>query len=209
MKRVKFDRAACDTLSDCVKEIESSTAAEVVVVVRARSGDYVYADLLFGAAISLLGLLFLLFSPYTFHQVWVAIDVVLLFALGSAISNRTSGIRRLLTSNKLRAGNVRTAAAAMFYEAGVANTNAELGFLVYLSLFERRLEVISDRGILKAFPPAAWNEALFDLHQAGRDPDVATFLQALKTLGDSLSKYLPATADNPDELPNLPHFEFK
>jgi putative membrane protein len=97
----------------------------------------------------------------------------------------------------------------MFYEAGVANTNSELGLLVYLSLFERQLEVISDRGVLKGLPPAEWNEALFELHQAGRVPDVQTFVQALKTLGDSLAKHLPAASDNPDELPNLLHFEVK
>ena len=209
MNRVKFDQSACDSLRDCVKEIENNTAAEVVVVLRARSGNYVHADFLFGAVLSFLGLLFLLFSPYTFHQVWVAIDVLLLFILGSALSNRTEGIRRLLTTRKLRANNVRTSAAAMFYEAGVANTSAELGVLVFLSLFERRLEVISDRGVLKAVPSAVWNEAVFELHEAGRDPDVQTFLEAIKTFGTSLAKHLPATEDNPDELPNLPHFEFK
>ena len=29
----------------------------------------------------------------------------------------------------------------MFYEAGIANTEAEMGMLIYLSLLERRLEI--------------------------------------------------------------------
>jgi putative membrane protein len=97
----------------------------------------------------------------------------------------------------------------MFYEAGIANTEKELGVLVYLSLFERRLELIADRGVLKAVPAEDWNERLFELHQAGRQPDIETFLTALRSLGSLLSQHLPATDENPDELPNQPRFELK
>ena len=37
-------------------------------VVRARSGSYRQADYLFGALVAFAGLLFLLFSPFDFHQ---------------------------------------------------------------------------------------------------------------------------------------------
>lgn len=209
MTHAKFDQAACDTLAECVQELETATNAELVIVVRARSNKYRHADYLFGAILAFAGLLFLLFSPYTFHQIWVAIDVVLLFVLGSFISSRTSLVRRLLTTEKFRAEAVRSGAAAMFYEAGIANTDTELGCLVYLSLLERRLELIADRGVLKAVPSIPWNESLFALHQAGKKPDVQTFLSALRKLGSLLQQHLPATGDNPDELPNKPRFELK
>jgi putative membrane protein len=209
MKRAKFDQTACDTLGDCVKEIEKGTDAEVVIVVRARSGQYARADYLFGAIIAFLGLLFLLFSPVTFSQVWVVIDVVLLFILGSLLSSRSNTIRRLLTTPKSRKDGVRTGAAAMFYEAGIANTDAEMGVLVYLSLLERRLELIADRGVLKAVPSLQWNERLFELHQAGQNPEPQTFLAAIRNLGSLLAEHVPATGENPDELPNAPRFELK
>ncbi len=209
MIRPKFDQAACDTIGGCVHEIEKSTDAELVIVVRARSGRYTNADYLFGALLAFTGLLFLLFSPYEFHQVWVAIEVPLLFLLGSFLSSRTNFIRRLLTSSKTRASNVRTGAAAMFYEAGIANTDREMGVLIYLSLFERKLELIADRGVLKAVPSLEWNEMQFELHQVGTMPDVESFTVALRRFGAMLSQHLPATGENPDELPNLPRFELK
>ena len=49
MSRAKFDQSSCDSIFQCVKEIESGTDAEVVIVVRARSGSYRHADYLFGA----------------------------------------------------------------------------------------------------------------------------------------------------------------
>ena len=79
MKRAKFDEAAQLALTDCVQKIETTTDAELVLTVRARSGSYRHADFLFGALLAFAGLLFLIFSPFDFHAYWVAIDVALLF----------------------------------------------------------------------------------------------------------------------------------
>jgi putative membrane protein len=97
----------------------------------------------------------------------------------------------------------------MFYEAGVANTGAEMGLLIYLSLLERRLEIIADRGILSATPPLKWNGCVFALHQAGRESRLENLNGALRELGALLKEYLPATGENPNELPDAPRFDLK
>jgi putative membrane protein len=209
MNRAKFDDAAREALTNCVKKIETTTDAELVLVVRARSGSYRHADYLFGALLAFAGLLFLLFSPFDFHQYWVAIDVLLLFLLGTFVASRSNTLRRLLTSEKSRDEAVRTSAAAMFYEAGIANTNAEMGLLIYLSILEQRLELIADRGVLKGVNALEWNQILFDLHQAGRRPEPQTLSAGLENLGALLARHLPATGENPNELPDMPRFELK
>lgn len=209
MIRPRFDQAACDNLADCVRDIEKETNAELVIVVRARSGSYRYVDYLCGAILAYAGLLFLLFSPWTFRPYWVAIDVLILFALGFFISSRSNAIRRLFTTREQRARAVRLSAAAMFYEAGIANTKAEMGVLIYLSLMERRLELLADRGVLEGAPPLAWNECVFDLQQVGRRPHPETFLKAFRAFGSMLAKHIPATGENPNELGDLPRFELK
>lgn len=209
MKRAKFDDAARVALTGCVKEIEAKTDAELVLIVRARSGSYRHADYLFGALLAFAGLLFLLFSPFDFHQYWVAIDVALLFALGVLLASRSNTLRRLLSNKESRSRAVRTAAAAMFYEAGIANTEAELGVLIYLSVLERRVELIADRGVLKAVNALEWNQTLFEVHQAGKKPEPQTLLAAVESLGALLGRCLPATGENPNELPDLPRFELK
>jgi putative membrane protein len=209
MSRAQFDQTACDALAQCVRDIEKETDAEIVIVVRARSGSYRQADYLFGSILSFAGLLFVLFSPFNFHQYWVPVDVAFLFAGGIYLSSRLDSIRRFLTTKKFRALAVRTGAAAMFYEAGIANTNAEMGVLVYLSLLERRLELIADRGVLKAVPALEWNHSLFDLRQAGRRPELQALLKALRELGALLAKHLPATGENANELPDIPRFDLK
>ena len=209
MSRKKFDSAASETLAKAVREIERNTDAEIVIVVRGRSGTYRHADYLCGAAVAVVGLIFVLFSPFEFHTYWVPIDVIGLFIAGAFVCSRTDFVRRLLTTRKFRAQTVRTGAAAMFYEAGIANTSAENGLLIYLSILERRLEVIADRGILKAVPALKWNNAVFELKQVGRNPESATLVKALDELGALLAQYLPATGENPNELPDGPRIELK
>jgi putative membrane protein len=209
MSQPRFDQSACDQLAQAVREIETQTDAEIVIAVQGRSGHYRHADYLWGAILSFATLLFLLFSPFEFNHYWVAIDVALMFAIGTYISSRSNTLRRMLTTGEFRAEAVRQGAAAMFYEAGIANTEAEMGVLIYLSLLERRLELIADRGVLKAVPPLEWNERVYELHRAGRVPQLQTLIKCLRDLGKILAEHLPPTGENPNELPDMPRFDLK
>src|SRR5437660_8137616 len=209
MKRAKFDQTSSDALARAVRDIEKDTDAEIVIVVRGRSGTYRHADYLCGAIVALAGLIFVLFSPFEFHTYWVPFDVVVLFIAAAFVSSRTDAIRRALTSKDFRAKAARTGAAAMFYEAGIANTSAENGLLIYLSLLERRLEVIADRGILKAVPALKWNNSVFELKRIGRKPEPENLIKGVRDLGCLLAEHLPASGENPNELPDGPRIEMK
>jgi putative membrane protein len=209
MKGPKFDQAAGEAIGTAVRDIEKNTDAEIVVVVRGRSGTYRQADYLFGAIVSLAGLIFVLLSPFNFHTYLVPFDVAALFVAGAFISSRGDWIRRLLTSKKFQAKVARAGAAASFYEAGIANTSAENGLLIYLSLLERQLEVIADRGILKAVPPLKWNNSVFRLKEVGNAASPDNLIKAMHELGAVLAEHLPATGENPNELADGAQIELK
>jgi putative membrane protein len=209
MSRDKFDKSAGDKIAGAIREIEKQTNAEMVVVVRGRSGNYLHADYLFGAIVALIGLVFVLFSPIEFHTYWIPLDVIVLFIAGAWVSSRGNWLRRTFTTKKFRASAARIGASAMFYEAGIANTSAENGMLIYLSLLERRLEVIADRGILKAVPPLLWNQCVFELHQVGKDATPQEFIEGLRMTGKLLAEHLPATGENPNELADGARIELK
>src|SRR4029077_21055027 len=117
-------------LAQAVRDIEKNTDAEIVIVVRGRSGAYRQADYLCGAIVALIGLVFVLFSPIEFHTYWIPFDVIALFIAGAWISSRGDWIQRRFTTRKFRANAARLVASAMFYDAGIANTIAENGMLV-------------------------------------------------------------------------------
>ena len=209
MSRAKFDTAAGDALADAIRDIEKNTNAEIVVVVRGRSGTYRHADYLFGAIVALVCLAFVLFSPFEFHTYWIPFDVTALFVAGAVVCSRGDWLRRFFTTKTFQAKAARAGAAAMFYEAGIANTSAENGVLVYLSLLERQMEVIADRGILKCVPPLKWNHAVFELKQSAKDPEPTKLVQGLHSLGKLLAEHMPATGENPNELADGPRIELK
>ena len=209
MASPKFDKAAGEALAAAISEIEQRTDAEIVVVVRGRSGTYRHADYLFGALVAFAGLVLILFSPWEFHTYWIPFDVIALFVAGSFIASRGDLLRRILTTRKFQARAARAGAAAMFYEAGIANTSAENGLLIYLSLLERQLEIIADRGILTCVPPLEWNHAVFELKQLSQQGDPEKLLQGLRALGQLLAEHMPATGENPNELADGPSIELK
>jgi putative membrane protein len=209
VRRPRFDQAAGQALAQAVRDLEKNTAAEVVIVVRGLSGTYRHADYLFGALVALVGLVFVLFSPFDIHVYWVPFDVIGLFVAGAFVCSRGSFLRRLLTTETFRAQAVRTSAAALFYDAGIANTHAETGLLVYLSLLERRLEVVADHGILRAVPPLKWNHAVFDVKRVALDPQPEKLIEAMRVLGCLLAESLPASREHRHELSDSPRIELK
>jgi putative membrane protein len=205
----KFDKAASDAIAQTVADIEKQSNAEVVVVVRGRSGTYRHADYLFGAIVALVALILILFLPWEFHTYWIPFDVFALFIAGAWISSRGDFLRRLLTTETFQTKAARTGAAAMFYEAGIANTSAENGVLIYLSILERQLEIIADRGILTSVPPLEWNHAVYEMKESATRPTPAMLIDSLQSLGKLLAEHVPATGENPNELADGPRIELK
>lgn len=202
----KLDPAVVAELEAKVHELERLSSVELVLEVRGRSGGYGHATARAGALVAFLGLLALLISPIPVGSVWLALDVLVLYAIGHGIALRSNAVKRVMTSKTERASQVRTAAAALFYERGIANTKGETGLLLYLSLLERRMEMIADRGVLRAVPAIEWNQISARV-SSDCAADLKTLAEVMDLLTPLLEQRLPATGDSVDELPNAPRFE--
>lgn len=203
----KIDPADAASVTEAVRGIEASSSAEVVVEVRSMSGSYTHADARSGALVAFASLLFILFSPWTFDPLWVPGIVLSAYAMGMLASRLSDAVRRLLTSRRDRDERVRTHAAAMFVERGVANTQGETGLLIYLSLLERRIELIADRGVLDAVPVLEWNQLLETVRM--RNATTATLVEVIRALQPLLARYSPPRAGDRDELSNEVRFADK
>ena len=64
MARAFLDDRGKEALRGAVRAVEERSAAEVVILVRERSGPYLHASLLSGAIAAYLTLWFQLFSPW-------------------------------------------------------------------------------------------------------------------------------------------------
>jgi putative membrane protein len=199
-----IDPADAASVTEAVRGIEASSSAEVVVEVRSQSGSYAHADARSGALVAFAALLFILFSPWTFDPTWVPGTVLSAYAMGMLVSRLSDGARRVLTGRRDRDQRVRTQAAAAFVERGVANTEGETGLLVYLSLLERRIELIADRGLLDAVPVLEWNQLLESART--REATMSTLVEVIHALQPLLARYSPSRESDRDELSNEVRF---
>lgn len=200
----KFDPAIAASIADAVRAVEKTSSAELVVEVRARSGSYAHAEGRFAAVVAFLVLLFVLFSPWTFEPEWVPVGVLFAYVASVVIARNSDFIRRSMTTQRDRDSRLRMGASAAFVERGVANTRRETGLLVYFSILEQRIELIADRGILNAVPNLEWNQIVGAARE--REATLEHLAAVVSGLQAILARYLPAAADDVDELPNEVRF---
>jgi putative membrane protein len=112
-------------------------------------------------------------------------------------------LRLALTPGRTKSRRVHRRAVELFRATCELKTRGRTGVLIYLSLEERRAEIVADQAIAGQVEPETWGEAmavLVDEVKQGR-PGAGMAL-AVEKVGAVLQRILPAKHDNPDELPN-------
>lgn len=204
MKKL-LSQASQASIENIVADIEKKTSAEIVVAISRHSGDYRDVSYLSGCILTAVSLAVLVLSPFNFHMYDIIPVVLVSFFLGYWLCRTLPGLCRLLTTKGRRKEQVQKASHRVFFEEGVAATRQRHGILVYLSLFERLVEIVPDVGIDGAVPRAEWHTLRHRLNALMHSgAEVEAILQALSEGMHCLSQAFPPGEDNPDEIPNRP-----
>ncbi len=195
--------AARDEAARAVADVELQTAAEVVIAVRRTCDAYAAANFLWGALASLVALTLLLYLPPHFPPFAFPLDAAAAFGLAAWVSSRMPSMRRLLTTARDREDRVKTAARAAFVDMGISRTTGRTGILVFVGVFERRVEVVADIGVPVPALGAAWTDAIAGLQRAvERRGDHVAFFATVRSLGPALASVLPRAEEDVNELPD-------
>jgi putative membrane protein len=197
-----LEKSAQKRVEAAIKRAEEKTAAEFVVTVRAKSGHYRAADLLFGSLVAFAGLLVYVYHPTEFTDDLVPPALALLFAASAGFCSQLGALRRLLTKKRVLQENVRRAAIAEFYDQRISVTRDRTGVLIYVSLMEQLVEVIPDVGIDVRRLGDDGASAIAELRSAVRHGGVDALVQGLGSLSDALGRALPRAEDDVNELPD-------
>ncbi len=197
-----FRDAAKQSTASSVKSVEAQTAAEVVVAVRRRSGDYRVAGYHFGFFVGAAVVVYLLLAPQLFSVGDIALDGALGFGLGLVLAYNVSPLLRLLVREKPLAKSVAAAARVAFFDLSISRTSGRTGVLVFVSTFEQRVLVLTDVGIDTAALGPAWSAACTALSATVKQRDLAGFERALESLGPILAATMPRSVHDVNELPD-------
>lgn len=198
-----LSEAAKAALTGAIKAVEARSSAELVITVRAHSGSYLHADLIAAIIVGVATLAALLYLPVDFGLHSFLIDPIVLGLVAGLFSWRLPGLRRLLTRAGQRDARVREAAQATFFAKGMRRTSAAVGVLVYVSLLERRVEVVADHGVLAVVPEDRWRASVAELDAiVGRGEDGVALAKAIEGLAELLEPCMPRSEDDVNELPD-------
>jgi putative membrane protein len=112
-------------------------------------------------------------------------------------------LRLFLTPAATKHRRVRRRAIAIFKAAAEKRTAGKTGILIYLSLAERRAEIIGDEAIVKVTDDHTWGEAMAALLADVREGRVGDgIVAAIESIGVVLSEHFPRSADDSNEIPD-------
>jgi len=112
-------------------------------------------------------------------------------------------LRLALTPSATKHRRVRRRAITVFKAAAERRTAGRTGILIYLSMAERRAEIVADEAILKMTDDHVWGEAMAALlaHvREGRPGD--GICAAIERIGVVLAEHFPRTAGDTNEIPD-------
>ena len=208
-------------VSDAVAAAEAGTDGEIVTIVAVSSDSYRdvalhYAVLAMLAVPVILALLprrwiewsagLLLGWNGTWERVPAMIALFALLALAFLFVRfalATDRVRLALTPGPTKTRRVRRRALAHFRATAERRTRGRTGILIYLSLAERRAEIVADAAIASKVAPETWGAAMALLDDEARDGRVAQGMAAAVTaVGAVLAEHLPRSAQDSNELPD-------
>jgi putative membrane protein len=210
-----------DLVTAAVTAAERMSDGEIVTIVAARSDAYHDVALHYCVLAMLLVPAGLAFVP----QAWIDWAATLLLGWNAELTRETvmlylfaklagaflivrlilayQPLRLALTPGMTKQRRVHRRAVELFRTGCELKTRGRTGVLLYLSLAERRAEIVADKAIADQVGPEVWGEAMAALVEevkAGRAG--AGMARAVEKIGAVLAPILPPTHDNPNELPD-------
>jgi putative membrane protein len=212
------DRAS---VSAAVSAVERHTAGEVVTIVTGQSDDYAEIALLWSALVAFLALAVLALFPDFYLgiydrltggwvQEWqprgvfaVALVVAVLKFSAMWLLQLWRPLRLLLVPGPVKHHRVRARAITCFKVGAERRTHGRTGILIYLSMAERRAEIVADEAIAAKVAPEVWGDAMAAMLVHIREGRIAEgMVAAIGKVGEVLAEHFPLGEGDTNELPD-------
>jgi putative membrane protein len=204
-----------------VAKAEAATSGEIVTIVTGQSDRYretafAWASIAAFAALSAVAL-FPAFYQKLYEDIFVGwtydfgpgqwLGIVTIFAalkwFAVFLILQWPPLRLALTPGVVKARRVRARAVKLFRVGAEARTAGKTGVLLYLSLNERRADIVADEAIASQVSAEVWGEAMAALLTAVRDGRAGEGMaEAVTQMGAVLAEHFPKGSENPNELPD-------
>jgi putative membrane protein len=185
-----------------IQKAEAGTSGEIVFVATPASSHYHHANLqgaLIGMAIITAIFMAIPFTHTPTNLLWTEF---VSFAVFFTILPYWPWRRWIISKREMNA-RVQEAAFMQFYSSGLYKTRESNGVEIYLSLFERRVVVIGDRGIHEKMGEEHWDRVRDLIIQGIKEGNICGGIcAAIDSCGKALADHFPPRPDDINELPD-------
>lgn len=199
-----FSEQEKQLIESAVKRVEKCTSGEIVPMIVDESYDYPRAEILGAGLFSLaagITLSWAFFGESLWHFLWIFVLCYFPFKL---LIRKIPALRRRLIHPEEMSLEVEEKAIVSFLEHGLHHTRDETGILIFISLFERRVHVLADRGINNVVPANTWDGIVQKITDGmHRGETCHALCAAIDMCGRLLEEHFPVKDDDVDELTNL------
>jgi putative membrane protein len=187
-------------ITAAIQAAERRTSGEFVAVV-ARASDHYLATALFWAV----GLALVLPAPLLLVTHLRFLDIyqlqILAFILLTLLFEFMPGLHMALVPMRVRHARASALAHAQFYDQGVHLTREHSGLLLFVSMTERYVEIVADKGIHERIGAERWQNIVNALVLKVAQGDVSGgFVAAIGACGEAMAEHYPAKSGDTDEL---------
>jgi len=198
-----FAKEFKEVLVKTVGELESDSQIEVVVVIKAISGNYEDFAFKYSLMVSLIAFTLFMFLPTEFGTYLIYTGTIFAFIIPFLFFGFFPPALRKLIPEKIRKRNVEIMGRALFQKAGIWQTQERIGVLIYGSIFEKEIRIVADRGAENSLPLAEWSRINESLQKTLINKYSGNlFLAALENCSEIFARYLPIKENDFNELPD-------
>lgn len=190
-----------ERISAAIAEAERNTSGEIVAVLADQSSRYQHIPFMWAALLALV-------VPWPLiHFTWMPVQQIFLIQLlvffGLLAIAWHPRVRLSLVPKAISNANTRRRASEQFLAQNLHTTAGRTGVLIFVSLAEKRVEIIADHGIDALVPKGTWQKIVDELTaEIGAGRAVEGFERAIKKIGDLLAAHFPPGQRDPNELPD-------
>ena len=208
-------------VTEAVTKAEENTSGEIVTVLTDRSDGYTEVALLWAAAVAFTAMAIVSTFPafYTglFDRIfgnwahdWTAGELMTLVTgiglakfFGMWLIQAWQPLKFFLIPSPVKSARANEAAVRLFKVGADRRTVGRTGVLLYLSLRERRAEIVADEAIAAKVPSEVWGNAMAAMLveiKAGRIAE--GMASGVTEVGKILAEQFPRADDDVNELPD-------
>jgi putative membrane protein len=193
-----------EEIQKAVKEAEKHTSGEIVPMIVPCSYSYPLSNMIGGLVLGLIiALSAVLILKNENLWLFLAVFIVSLIVMHRIIEF-IPPLKRLFISDKEKEEEVQEAALVNFYKNGLYKTRDATGVLLFISVFERKVWLLADKGINSKLEAITWQDIVDDLIKGIKTKKQGdAIVHAVTRIGEILRTHFPVKKDDTDELDNL------